>query len=173
VNVAVAGDPASCSLVGGALRQLAARLRTTGKRAHDAFDHRGRDRPGAVETRSRRRVDAVDAAAATAARELDRVGAALQAHATDLAEAIATSRQVTARAEAAGLQLTDGRFTPAWGVAGLADPGVSREQASALESLQRELDQVSSVLRQRRQRLSGTLAESRASLAGHAAALRR
>jgi hypothetical protein len=171
--VSVAGDPASCSLVGGSLRQVAARLRTTGRRAHDAFDSRGAARPGTVEVLARRRVDAVDAAAATAARELDRVGAALQAHASELAEAIAASRQVVARAEASGLRLSDGAFAPAWGVAGVADHGASAAQESDRASLQRDLDHVSSVLRQRRQRLAATLADSRASLARHAAALRR
>ena len=34
----VAGDPASCSHLGGTLRQLATRLRTTGRTAHEAVD---------------------------------------------------------------------------------------------------------------------------------------
>jgi hypothetical protein len=55
----VAGDPASCSRLGGTLRQLATRLRTTGRAAHDAFDHDcfdhdGFARPGAVLRPARR-----------------------------------------------------------------------------------------------------------------------
>ena len=71
---------------------------TTGRAAHDAFDNGDSARPGA----GRRagpgcRVDLLDAAAATAAREVDRIGTALQAHASDLAEAIAPqARLITA-----------------------------------------------------------------------------
>ena len=98
----VSGDPASCSQLGGTLRQLATRLRAAGRAAHDAFDNGDSARPGPVVVQARRRVDLLDAAAAVAAREADRVGTSLQAHASDLAEAVAHGRLLTGRAEAAG-----------------------------------------------------------------------
>ncbi len=167
------GDPASCSQLGGALRQLATRLRTTGRAAHDAFDNGDSARPGPVVVAARRRVDLLDAAVATTAREVDRVGTALQAHASDLADALAAGRRVAATAEAAGLRVTDGELSAAWGVSGVADESASASQRSTREQLQRELDAVTALLARRRQRLSATLRESQALLAGHAGALRR
>lgn len=173
----VAGDPASCSRLGGSLRQLATRLRTAGRVAHDAFDPPDAGdlaRPGPVVARARRRVDVLDAAAAAAAHEVDRIGAALQAHSTDLSEALADSRRLTTRATQAGLRVGDsGEVSTAWGVTGVADGQASAEQLAALDRLQGELDAVASLVAQRRHRLVVTLRESQAALATHAEALRR
>ena len=175
----VAGDPASCSRLGGTLRQLATRLRTTGRTAHDAFDHDGFDhdgfaRPGAVLRPARRRVAALDAATAAAAREVDRVGSALQAHAADLSEAVANSRRVAARATQAGLRVgDDGEVGTAWGVSGVADGEVSAHQLASAERIQAELDAVTGLVAQRRHRLALVLRESQRVLATHAEALRR
>ncbi|QGN56751.1 hypothetical protein [Nostocoides sp. HKS02] len=90
----VPGDPASCSQSGGALRLLAARQWVAGRRAHDAFDSIGaRDE----------RVDRLDAAAAAVTAELDRLGRAMQTHATDLADAQAAARRMSPTAETAGV----------------------------------------------------------------------
>ena len=169
----LSGDSASCSQLGGMLRQLATRLRSTGRSAHNAFDNGDSARPGPVLVAARRRVDLVDAAAAAAAREVDRIGTALQAHATDLAEALATGRRLTARAEAAGLRVTDGELAAAWGVSGVADESANASQQGTREQLQHELDAVASLLAQRRHRLCATLRESQDVLATHAGALRR
>lgn len=169
----VGGDPASCSQLGGALRQLATRLRTTGRAAHEAFESGDSARPGPVVVHARRRVDLLDAAAAAAAREVDRIGTALQAHASDLAEAVAHSRLLTARAEAAGLRVSDGEVAAAWGVSGVADGAVSANQDATRASLQGELDSVAALVGQRRHRLAATLRESQQVLASHAGALRR
>lgn len=175
----VAGDPASCSRLGGTLRQLATRLRTTGRVAHDAFDHDisghgDLPRPAPVLRQARRRVDALDAATAAAAREVDRVGSALQAHAADLSEAVADSRRVASRAAQAGLRVGEGgEVATAWGVSGIADGEVSAHQLAAADRIQAELDAVSGLVAQRRHRLAVTLRESQRVLATHAEALRQ
>jgi hypothetical protein len=173
VTIPVSGDPASCSQLGGSLRQLATRLRSTGRAAHEAFDNGDGARPGPVVVQARRRVDVLDAAAATAAREVDRVGTALQAYASDLAEAIAHSRLLAERAEAAGLRVVDGELAAAWGVSGVADGLASTQQKALRDRLQDELDSVTALVGQRRHRLAAALRESQAALATHAGALRR
>jgi hypothetical protein len=177
LNRNVAGDPASCSQFGGTLRQLATRMRTTGRATHDAADRaldpEGPGRPDPVVLRSRRRVDLLDAAAAATAHEVDRVGAALQAHATDLAEAVADSRRITGRAQAAGLQVTDGELTAAWGVSGVADGSARAQQEALRRDLQDQLDAVTALVGQRRQRLTALLQDSHDVLARHATGLRR
>ena len=173
----VSGDPASCSQLGGTLRQLATGLRTAGRAAHDAFDEafgsRDGARPGPVLGLARRRVDLLDAGAAAAAREVDRIGTALQAHASDLAEAVAQSRLLTDRAEAAGLRVTDGELAAAWGVSGVADGTTSARLDAQREQLQPQLDAVAAMVAKRRQRLVASLRESQGVLATHAGALRR
>jgi hypothetical protein len=176
----VVGDPASCSRLGGTLRQLATRLRTSGRAVHEAFD--GHDGFGtgdhalarAVPVRDRRRIDRLDAATAAAAREVDRVGSALQAHAADLAEAVADSRRIVLRAEQAGLRVSPtGEVATAWGVSGVADEEADAQQREVLDRTQRELDGVAGLVAQRRHRLAVALRESQDVLATHAEALRR
>ena len=171
----VVGDPASCSRLGGTLRQLATRLRVSGRAVHDAFDGEDAlDAPGAGTLRERRRIDRLDAATAAAAREVDRVGSALQAHAADLAEAVADSRRVVLRAEQAGLRVSaTGEVATAWGVSGVADGAADAQQREALDRTQRELDSVAGLVAQRRHRLVVALRESQEVLATHAEALRR
>lgn len=170
----VAGDPASCSRLGGTLRHLATRLRTSGRAARDPFDDGDLARPGPVLLQARRRVDALDAATAAAAREVDRVGSALQAHSADLSEAVADSRRIAARATQAGLRVgAGGEVATAWGVTGVADGEASAHQLAAAARIQAELDAVSALVAQRRHRLAVTLRESQQVLATHAEALRR
>ena len=171
----VLGDPASCSRLGGTLRQLATRLRTSGRAVHEAFDGEDAlDSPGAGTVRERRRLDRLDAATAAAAREVDRLGSALQAHAADLAEAVADSRRIVLRAEQAGLRVgPTGEVATAWGVSGVADGHADAQQREALVRTQRELDGVAGLVAQRRQRLVVALRESQDVLATHAEALRR
>lgn len=170
----VAGDPASCSRVGGSLRRLAASLRTRGRAVDDVVArHRDEPRPGAVVVRALRRMDTLGHAAGAAAQELDRVGSALQDHSADLAEAVADARRLEARAEAAGLQVADGRVSPAWGVSGLADVAATADREQVRAELQRELDQLRHVLAARRHRLASAVTASTTVLAGHAQGLRR
>ena len=173
MNGPVSGDPASCSQLGGSLRQLATRLRVTGRAAHDAFDNGDDARPGPVIVRARRRVVLLDAATATAALEVDRIGTALQAHASDLAEAVAHGRMLTDRAEAAGLRVADGEVAAAWGVSGVADGTARAQQEAERDRLQGEVDAVTALVSQRRRRLAAVLRESQDALATHAGALRR
>jgi hypothetical protein len=170
----VAGDPASCSHLGGTLRRLATRLRTSGRTAHDAFDHGDLAPSVPVLRQARRRVDALDAATAAAAREVDRIGSALQAHSADLSEAVADCRRIATRATQAGLRVgDDGEVATAWGVSGVADGAASAHQLAAVAQLQAELDAVTALVAQRRRRLVVTLRESHQVLATHAEALRR
>lgn len=169
----VHGDPASCSQLAGALRQLAAQVRAGSRPLHDTLATRDSPRGGAVVARARRRASLLDEALAASTVELDRVGTALQAHVTDLAEALADSRAVLERAAAAGLEDQQGRLVPRWGVAGVADGRVAADQDAARTALQEELDSVASLLRTRRSRLAATVAASRAVLARQAEALRR
>jgi hypothetical protein len=117
---------------------------------------------------SRTLLDATSAAAA----ELDRTGALLQDHATDLAEALHDSRAVAARAEAEGLTVTDGRVVPRWGVAGIADEDALTAREARRAELQAELDHVTLQLSRRRARVAAALEAASAVLAHHSAALR-
>lgn len=171
---AVAGDPASCSHLGGSLRRLATALRVADRTARDT-QQVGEGVPAApLPVRVRRRIDVLGAATVAAAGEVDRVGAALQSHAADLAEAVADGRRVEARASQAGLRIgDDGLVTAAWGVSGVADGAATAQQLVTRDRLQRELDAVASLVDTRRRRLATTLRESQAVLAAHAGALRR
>jgi hypothetical protein len=169
----VKGDPASISHTGGALRQLAARLRVSRRVARANLDLRSTDRPGPALAAGRRRAEAVDQATVALVDELDAVGAALQAHATDLAQAIADGRQVVARAVASGLRVSDGVVGPEWGVTGVADRGASAAQGALVAALQAELDAILSLMGRRRQRLAATLAESGIRVSSRAEELRR
>ncbi len=123
-------DPASCSRLGGALRTTAAGL------AGHAAD---------LATES-----AVMALTDALVRGADEVGAALQVHAQEVAEAVAAYERIGDRAAAVGLQLH------AWKVSepyGLAEADAARRRLLALPELQRQLDG-----------LSGRLARSRAQL---------
>ena len=175
---AVGGDPASCSQLGGTLRQLATRLRTTGRAAHDAFDSRRRRRRRARArslVQARRRVDLLDAATAAAAREVDRVGTALQAHASRPGRG--GRRQPPARPRAPrrpGCGSSDGRGSPRPGASAASPtrrPAPSRTPLR--DRLQGELDAVAALVGQRRHRLAAALRESQDVLATHAGALRR
>jgi hypothetical protein len=169
----VTGDPASCSRVGGSLRQLATALRTSARTTRTAMDDPDLKRPGTVVARARRQLTGLADAASAAALELDRVGSALQDHAADLAEAVADTRAVLARAEAAGLRATDGRLAPAWGVSGVADAPADATREEQRAALQRELDRLLSVLGARRHRLAATVAASSTVLVDHGRTLRR
>jgi hypothetical protein len=169
MSLPLPGDPASCSYAGGALRQLATRLRVVGRQAHEALDaldaldapDDGQAPGAAAEVRARRRADALDRVAAESTRQLDRLGSALQAFATDLAESQASAARVAERAEAAGLRLGDGVLAAQWGVSGVADPHVRARQDAAKAALQSDLDTVTAALAQRRQRLLAILRETR------------
>jgi hypothetical protein len=172
---AVAGDPASCSQLGGALRRIAAELRTSGEALHRevvTFGSTG-ERPPPVVQRSRRRAAALDDAAAAAARELDAAGTALQGHAADLGEAVAAVRDLTEQARSAGLRVSDTEVSASWGVTGLADSAASAARDDRRIALQAELDQTLTVLAHRRGRLATTLQTAADTLARQADELRR
>lgn len=169
----VLGDPASCSQAGGALRQLAARLRTAARPASEVFAIGDAPRPHRVEVEARRRLDTVTRAVTATTTELDRLGSAVQAHATELAEAVAAGRALVARAHAAGLEVVDGTVVQAWGVTGIADSDAAAARHATAAALQAELDALRHTLGVQRAHLAGLAGSAGQNLASHAAALRR
>jgi len=167
------GDPASCSQAGGSLRRLATSLRTAHRTAAGAGSELAEAWSGRASVAARRQHEAVTSSAATAVEELDAMGSQLQEHATDLAEALQTARSVTDRAEAAGLQVHDGRVLAAWGVTGVADPELARAREETAARLQAELDTATLQLSRRRARLAAAAASGRERLARAAEGLRR
>ena len=170
---AIAGDPASCSQAGGALRRLAAALRGTNRPAHEAFAADPGHRPSRVEVTARRRMVSVDAAVASTSVVLDRVGTALQEHATELAHAVAAGRQLTARAQALGLEVVDGAVVPAWGVTGVADSAAVAARDTTAAALQAELDALRRAVNARGEQLAALADDARHTLASQTTALRR
>jgi hypothetical protein len=166
-------DPASCSQAGGALRRLAAELRATNRPVHEALATDPGPRPSRVEVLARRRLDTVDDAVAATTVVLDRVGTALQAHATELAHAVAARRQLTARAQAVGLDVVDGAVVPAWGVTGVADRAAVSARDATAAALQTELDGLRGAVAARGEQLAAVAADARHVLATHTTALRR
>lgn len=172
VSVQVGGDPASCSQLGGSLRRLAAGLRGDSERAARAFaDLRGHW-SGAAATRARQRADTVCVTAQQAADELDRAGAALQAHAADVAGSVRSLRHLAERAASAGLHVVEGEVLPAWGVAGLADSSRDAQRQEMRATLQRDLDVVLVQLGRRQSRLARAADAATQALAAHAQRLR-
>lgn len=172
MTAAVYGDPASCSQVGGSLRHLASRLRAASSPVAAAHDDLDVEWSGRVARTLGRGTRAVLDATSAAATELDRTGALLQDHATDLAEALQDVRAVEQRAQAAGLSVDNGRVVPPWGVSGVADESAQAAREQRRDELQAELDRVVLQLGRRRARLTAALEAARAVLADHSAALR-
>ena len=115
------GDPASCSQTGGALRRLASTLEAASVRAGQAGSHAEESWTGRVARDIGKRRGLLVETTQTTAAQLDRTGMALQAHATDLAEALHEARAVEERATVAGLRVVDGQVRLPWGVSGVAD----------------------------------------------------
>lgn len=174
MNAPVHADPASCSQAGGALRRLAAELRATNRPVHEALATDDPEpRPSHVEVLARRRLDTVDNAVAATTVVLDRVGTALQAHATELAHAAAAERELTARARAIGLDVVDGTVVPALGVTGVADSAAVAARDASATALQAELDALRGSVAARAAQLAAVAADARHTLSTHTTALRR
>ena len=172
MSVAVHGDPASCSQVGGSLRRLASQLRAAGSRVQDTQAELVDEWSGRVSRTVGRGTTTVVEATTAAAAELDRTGALLQDHATDLAESLQEVRALEERAHAAGLSVHDGRVIPRWGVSGLADHDALAAREARRSELQSELDRVVLQLGRRRTRLTAALEAATALLADHSSLLR-
>lgn len=118
----VGGDAASCSRLGGALRQQAAALG-----AHpEALERLGIQIPASVR--------------ATAS-SLDDAGAALQRYATELAEVTDALRRLDVEVRHAGLEVDGWRVVEPWGLA-TAGQAVRRQEAAPV--LQGRLDRLHS-----------------------------
>jgi hypothetical protein len=173
VTIALHGDPASCSQAGGSLRRLASELRAATARAAEAHRSLDEEWSGRVAHTVGRGCRALLEASAAAAAELDRAGAQLQEHATDLAEALQEVRTVEQRAGATGLAVAEGQVVLPWGVAGVADVGASAAREEQRAALQAQLDRVALQVTRRRARLTASLEDARVVLAEHSATLRQ
>jgi hypothetical protein len=172
VNASVHGDPASCSQVGGSLRRLASQLRAAGSQVQATQADLVDEWSGRVARTVGRGTTTVGEATTAVAAELDRTGALLQDHATDLAEALQEVRALEQRAGAVGLSVVDGRVTPRWGVSGVADHDALAAREARRSELQSELDRVALHLARRRARLTAALEAATALLADHSSLLR-
>lgn len=166
------GDPASCSQVGGSLRRIAEGLRSDAERVTAAFADLRDHWSGGASVRARQRADTLCRVASAAADELDLAGAALQAHAADVAESAQALRQVTERAASAGLHVVEGEVVPAWGVTGIADPSRDAHRDETRVALQRDLDLLMVQLGRRQSRLARAADTAAQALASHAQLLR-
>lgn len=172
MSAAVHGDPASCSQVGGSLRRLASQLRAAGTRAQTTQTELVDEWSGRVARTVGRGTSTVLDATTAAAAELDRTGALLQDHATDLAESLQEVRALEERARAVGLSVDDGRVAPQWGVTGVADHDALATRETRRTELQSELDRVVLQLGRRRARLTAALETATTLLADHSRLLR-
>lgn len=154
MSLQLGGDPASCSQVGGSLRRIADGLRADAERVAGAFSELRGHWSGGASVRARHRADTLCGVARAAADELDQAGAALQAHAADVAESAQALRQVAERAASAGLRVVEGEVVPGWGVTGLADPSRDAHRDEARMALQRDLDILIVQLGRRQSRLA-------------------
>jgi hypothetical protein len=166
------GDPASCSQLGGSMRRIASDLRDDADRAGHGFEALRASWGGAASARARRRAETLGAVVRGTADELDRAGAALQAHASDLAEVSRSLRDIMVRAHDAGHDVVDGEVLPAWGVVGLADSARDAGREHQRGSLQRELDVLTAQLARRQGRLAAMAQEAARSLAEQSRRLR-
>lgn len=143
------GDHVSCSRVGGAMRREASRLL---EHAHSLDDAFGRldvwEGPDADATRAAL-AHTVRALSATAA-DLDAAGAALQAYATDLAEAHELGRRAALRVHGAGLLLDGNRVTEPWGPAGAQE---AEQRRAKVPEVQARVDLATTLVGRARGRL--------------------
>ncbi len=113
-------DPAACSRLGGALRSLAQRL------AEVAVD--------LADEALRRDVEATLST-------LDMIGGLVQGHAQDLSEVAASSRRLAERAQAVGLQVSEGRVVEPLGP---VSADAARRRLAAQPGLQGQADRIAS-----------------------------
>jgi hypothetical protein len=123
VTPAWAGDPASCSRLGGALRTTAAQL---------AEQADGLDRAG----EPWRLLDGL-------LPHLDAVGSRLQVHAQEIAELVVSARRLGERAAAAGLTLEGLRVVEPLGVVDVRD---AERRLRAQPALQAQADRIAARL---------------------------
>lgn len=173
MTAAVQGDAGTCSTAGGSLLRAATRMNqealTVAAVSSDLSEHWS----GRAAVRARERATRLADGLQAAAEVLERVGRALQDHASDLADAVARVHAIESTADTAGLRVVDRRVLPAWGVVGEADRvgEVRREELRA--RLQRDLDLALLQVDRRRRRLAATAEAGRQRLADVSSALRR
>jgi len=169
----VPGDAASLSACAGTVGSVAAAVGGLSDPLAGAVRELSGGWSGRTSATTRRRAEALAAAAGTTATALERVGVVLQDHATDLAELHARARRVEERAGAAGLEVRHGRVVPRYGIAGEADAAGDRHRDDAAVALQEELDAITARHARRRDWLLGVLRASTDELAAVSHALRR
>jgi hypothetical protein len=127
---------------------------------------------GAASARARKRADTLCAAALAAGDDLDKTGAALQAHAAEVAESARSLREITTRARSAGLEVVDGEVRLPWGVVGLAHGARDAVREDHRLETQRQVDVLAAQLARRQGRLAHAAEAASLSLSGHSRRLR-
>ena len=171
MTAVVPGDPGSLSAAGALLLRTASAVRSEGAGLRAAYADLGRGWGGHRSLVLRRRGEVLLGAAEDLAATFERVGAALQEHATDLAELSGRARAVADRAALDDLEIRDGRVELAYGVTGEAQADSAAHRDERQVALQGELDLVRTQLARRRGRLVQVLASSGPPLAEAARAL--
>lgn len=169
----VPGDPASLSACAVTVRGVADGLAREADALTVALAALADGWGGRASVAPRRAGDALTAAAATTASELEHVARVLQDHATDLADLLARARAIDERARAAGLEVRGGTVGAVWGVAGEADAAAVATRDALATALQADLDLVLAQHRRRRDWVLEVLRASTASLDTVSLTLRR
>lgn len=149
----VLGDAASIAALGAALHRAAADVR-------HALDDLPPERLAV--RRDRGRLAVLHARAVPVHESMDRTGARLTEHASELADAIGLARRLVDRASEAGLHVDGPTVSRRQGVHGLADPQREAGREETLRRLQRVLDAILMDLDTERRALRGALTSEHA-----------
>lgn len=172
MSTALLGDPASMSALGAALRRHAVQLAADGEGLAAALDDATPGWSGRRATEIRRRAGTASVQTRSIAGSLDEVGRALQAAATDLADAIGHLRELEDAATALGLEVREGAVTQRWGITGVAEAATVEDEDRRRRRLQERVHQAVTTLGRRRARLGDELVRASRLLAESSAALR-
>lgn len=167
------GDPGSLSASGSVLSRLASGLRHDAVRITAAYAALDGQWSGPASVAARRRGEQLVAATRRVADALDTSGRALQHHSSDLAALLDRHHDLAARAQIAGLQVTEEGVLPAPGIRGTADPVVAAGSGRERQVLHEQWRVLVIDTERARHALVGELARATAALAATATGLRR
>lgn len=176
---AVPGDPGSLARLASALQTASRVLRAAAPPEQSAEQAAPSLAPAATRSAAkdlRRRATLLDETLARLLDEIDHVSALVHDHAVALAEARGALHAIREAGQRAGLNLSEGRWRPAYGITGSVDRNsrAAREGTGAdREELRQRLDGLTRIAHRRREALTASVTESTARLAAQAALLRR
>lgn len=167
------GDPASMSTLGASLRRAAVRLAADSEGLDAAITDASPGWRGPRGVALRRRTATTAAQTAAVASALDDVGRSLQTAATDLSTTVARLRELKDAAAVLGLEVRDGTVTKGWGITGVADAAMVRDEDERRARLQDRVHQTVTALGRHRARLTRDLDRASDLLTRATAELRR